>query len=111
MQYYPLTVGAIILAFTATLLPDYLDAQLNLRHRSKYTHNLLIPMGTSFFILHPILVGFFIGYAHHLLIDSLTVQGIYFGNKRIKGFLYTKNIAHNLFVVLIHCLLFTLTIF
>lgn len=110
-QFIPISLAGLILVAVSSLLPDYLDIATKTKHRGMYSHNLLIPLGTLPLIYSPFLAGFPIGYGHHLMLDLLTKQGVFFGKNRIRGFLYSNNIAHNVGVILLHyfALLFYLT--
>lgn len=87
----------MILAFVgqaAALAPD-LDLKFKIRHRG-FTHSLIALFGvwltifqfSKFVPLHPALVSALVfGYASHLILDMLTVQGIelfYPSRQRIK---------------------------
>jgi len=105
LNYIPITYLGFIIAIVASIIPDYFERVSGVRHRSAYFHNWLIPLATSILIVDPTLAGIPIGYGHHLALDSLTKRGVYVGSKkRVKGFLYSTNSAHNAIVVLIHCL-------
>jgi len=100
--FIPISTVALILVALTSILPDYLDIATRARHRGLYSHNLLVPLGALPLLYHPLLSGFVIGYGHHLIIDMLTKQGVFIGRKRIKGFLYSNNITHNVGVILLH---------
>lgn len=100
--FIPISTVALILVALTSILPDYLDIVTRARHRGLYSHNLLVPLGALPLLYHPLLSGFVIGYGHHLIIDMLTKQGVFIGRKRIKGFLYSNNITHNVGVILLH---------
>jgi len=101
-NFIPISIGGLILVAITSILPDYLDIVTKAKHRGLYSHNLLIPLGALPLIYNPFLAGFAIGYGHHLMLDMLTKQGVFFGKDRIRGFLYSNNIAHNVGVVLLH---------
>ena len=102
-NFIPISYGGFIIAMICSIIPDYLESISGARHRSVYFHNWFIPLATSFLILSPTFCGIPLGYGHHLALDSLTKKGVYVGSKkRIKGFLYSTNYAHNALVVLIH---------
>jgi len=104
-KFFPLSILGLALATVVSILPDYLDITIGANHRGLYSHNLLIPLGTLPLIFHSTLAGFVIGYGHHLFIDSFTKQGVYLGKRKIKGTLYSKNLLHNILVILMHCCL------
>ncbi len=101
-NFFPISVAGLILVAVSSILPDYLDIVTGANHRNMYTHNLLIPLAATPLVYSPTLVGFVIGYGHHLALDMLTKQGVYFGKNRFRGFLYANNPGHNVLVLLIH---------
>jgi len=106
LNYIPISYLGFILAIVASIIPDYFERVSGVRHRSVYFHNWVIPLVTLILIADPTLAGIPIGYGHHLALDSLTKRGVYIGSKkRIKGFLYSTDPAHNAIVILVHCLL------
>ena len=102
-KFLPITCLGFLIAMVASIIPDYFEIVYKVRHRSVYFHNWLIPLATIVFIANPTLIGIPLGYGHHLALDSLTKMGVYVGSKRkVKGFLYATNYAHNALIVLIH---------
>jgi len=72
------------LAVAGALLPDVLDRALRLRHRSRATHELVAALALAAASpLLPPLLPLALGWAHHLLLDSLTVQGVYVLGRRV----------------------------
>lgn len=108
-NYLPISYLGFMLAVVASIIPDYFETIAGVRHRSVYFHNWLIPLATLILIVEPTLAGIPLGYSHHLAVDSLTKRGVYIGSKkRVKGFLYSTNLAHNVIVVLIHYIILML---
>jgi len=108
-NYIPISYLGFMLAVVASIIPDYFETIAGVRHRSVYFHNWLIPLTTLILIAEPTLAGIPLGYGHHLAVDSLTKRGVYIGSKkRVKGFLYSTNLAHNVIVVLIHYIILML---
>jgi len=108
-NYIPISYLGFMVATITSIIPDYFEAVAKTRHRSVYFHNWLIPLATIILIADPTFAGIPLGYGHHLAIDSLTRQGVYVGSKRrIKGVLYSTNLAHNAIVILTHYIILML---
>lgn len=92
-------------AVVASIFPDYFEMATGIKHRSKVVHNFLIPLPLLVAsLLYPIqgLFGFAFGYFYHLVLDVITVYGVYIGGKRIRGFLMSRSLVENLAVILAH---------
>jgi len=109
-KFIPLSIAGLILVGISSLIPDYFDILTKGKHRGTISHNLLVPLSLSILIYDSFLAGLVIGYAHHLMIDMLTKQGIFFAKEKIRGFLYSKNIGHNVLVILLHYAALLLTL-
>jgi len=86
------------------------------RHRGIF-HSLflLIPISVFIAIINPeIAAAFFIGYLSHLVLDSLTPEGIMlfypFSKKRIQGFIRTGSLFENMLFILLLVLCFYIII-
>lgn len=101
-KFIPLSVAGFVLAGVSSLIPDYIDIVTKGNHRGLVSHNILVPLSLSILLYDPFLGGFVIGYGHHLIIDSLTKQGVFVGKERIRGYLYSKKIIHNVLVIFLH---------
>ena len=101
LKFIPISIGGFVLLFVASILPDLIDAQTG-NHRGFITHNFLVPLAAFPLVFNPFLAGFVIGYGHHLLIDMTTKQGVYFGRKRVRGFLYSNDLGHNAIILIAH---------
>ncbi|HHI03976.1 MAG TPA: metal-dependent hydrolase [Candidatus Woesearchaeota archaeon] len=83
-----------------------------LGHRGIF-HSPFLPILISLLIMlvnHEIAAAFFIGYLSHLVLDSLTPEGIMlfypFSNRRTKGFIRTGSLWENIFFILLLALCF-----
>ena len=97
-KFYLILIGGVA--------PDIIDYAFRLRHRSKITHNLLL--STILLVISPY-IG--IGHLHHLILDVFTVQGVYFGKKRVRlTRRRSKDYALNATCILLHLLFLTLNL-
>ncbi len=103
-NFLPISYLGFAIAIVSSILPDYLEIISRMRHRSVYFHNWLIPLATIILIPNPTLAGFSLGYGHHLAIDNFTKSGVYISKRKIRGFLNSFSIAHNVIVILVHYL-------
>ena len=76
---------------------------------------LLIPISVFIAIINPeIAAAFFIGYLSHLVLDSLTSEGVMFfypfSKKRTKGFIRTGSLFENMLFILLLVLCFYIII-
>jgi len=97
---------ALAAALLGSVAPDYVESALRLEHRSRWAHNVLTGALLLFLPapLSPVAAAFGLGWLHHVLLDALTVHGVYAGRGMIRGPLRTDNAAHNLLVVALHAL-------
>lgn len=110
MKWYTHIASATVLAlaFTpysvhyaaaAAILPDVLEKVLGLPHRSVYIHNFTFPLMLLPLAMFSTLSGIFLGVLDHIVLDALTIHGVYLFDKRIHGFMNTNNKMHNLIVI------------
>jgi len=94
-----------LLAVPASIFPDYIESALQISHRSKLLHNFAVPLSLLMLSLYtgvPGLLGFAIGYFHHLLLDATTLSGVWFFWKKVRGPLRSKSITDNVVVITLH---------
>ena len=96
--------GALPLVIAGAVLPDVLDRALRLRHRSPLTHNILTAaLIACMYPVVPAAAYIALGVTHHLLLDVMTVQGVYVGNRRIAvGHLVSSDPVANIVITLLH---------
>lgn len=104
----PLAIAAVGFA---SILPDLLEMRLResglpIPHRNPFTHNLITPMlfvAPAMYIPQLWMLAF--GYFHHLLLDALTVTGVWFFSYKLRGPFKSYDPGQNVFVVVLHALL------
>lgn len=97
-KFYLILIGGVV--------PDIIDYAFRLKHRSKITHNLLL--STILLVISPY-IG--IGHLHHLILDVFTIQGVYFGKKRIRIVKARSNdYLANCACILLHLLFLTINL-
>jgi len=94
-----LTPYSVAYAAAASILPDVVEKLLGLPHRSIYMHNYALPLLLSPMFFYPSLAGIPLGVLDHIVLDNLTVHGVYLFERRIRGFMNTNNPLHNMIAV------------
>ena len=94
------------LVAVGSILPDLIEIRyrrLGLGHRSPLVHNWAVPLAMS-----PLALAWggalwlAAGYAHHLLLDTLTVYGVYVFGARVGLWLRSDRLLDNAVVTLLH---------
>lgn len=104
--FIPISMVDVFLAVFASIFPDYLEMAAGIKHRNILVHNFALALGLFAASCFLPIFGFAFGYFYHLFLDSFTVYGVWFFNKRIRGFLYSKSLFENIAVILAHYFIF-----
>jgi len=101
--FVPIAWVNVVTAVAASIFPDYIEMVAKIKHRSKIVHNFAIPLGLSPLSLYvPGMFGFAFGYFYHLVLDAMTVYGVWFFWTRIRGWCHAKSTLENTLLMVVH---------
>jgi len=99
-------ISSVFAFILGSIFPDIFENIIKVEHRSIYVHNFLTAIIFCIASYKTLVFSFFLGYLFHLILDSLTIYGVYFGKARIRGRLKSLDVKDNLLVTLLFVIIF-----